>query len=68
MPLTHTADTAVKNATMNGAPWPLALASGGTIALVKDGDIIEIDIPNRGIKLAVPDNELPARVAPIESA
>ncbi|HCW98194.1 MAG TPA: dihydroxy-acid dehydratase, partial [Pantoea sp.] len=36
-------------------------ASGGTIALVKDGDIIEIDIPNRGIKLAVPDNELHAR-------
>lgn len=36
-------------------------ASGGTIALVKDGDIIEIDIPNRGIRLAVPDNELHAR-------
>ncbi|EJL89655.1 MULTISPECIES: dihydroxy-acid dehydratase [unclassified Pantoea] len=36
-------------------------ASGGTIALVKDGDMIEIDIPNRGIKLAVPDNELHAR-------
>ncbi|MBK5015395.1 MULTISPECIES: dihydroxy-acid dehydratase [Pantoea] len=36
-------------------------ANGGTIALVKDGDIIEIDIPNRGIKLAVPDNELHAR-------
>ena len=31
-------------------------ANGGTIALVKDGDTIEIDIPNRGIKLAVPDN------------
>jgi len=36
-------------------------ANGGTIALVKDGDIIEIDIPNRGIRLAVPDNELHAR-------
>ena len=36
-------------------------ASGGTIALVKDGDMIEIDIPNRGIKLAVADNELHAR-------
>ena len=36
-------------------------ANGGTIALVKDGDTIEIDIPNRGIKLAVPDNELHAR-------
>lgn len=36
-------------------------ANGGTIALVKDGDIIDIDIPNRGIRLAVPDNELHAR-------
>jgi len=36
-------------------------ANGGTIALVKDGDTIEIDIPNRGIKLAVPDNELHVR-------
>ncbi len=36
-------------------------ASGGTIALVKDGDMIEIDIPNRGIRLDVPDNELHAR-------
>lgn len=36
-------------------------ANGGTIALVKDGDTIEINIPNRGIKLAVPDNELHAR-------
>ncbi|WP_210517672.1 dihydroxy-acid dehydratase [Pantoea ananatis] len=36
-------------------------ANGGTIALVKDGDTIEIDIPNRGIKLAVPDNELHSR-------
>lgn len=36
-------------------------ASGGTIALVKDGDIINIDIPQRGIQLVVPDNELAAR-------
>ncbi|WP_205957079.1 dihydroxy-acid dehydratase [Pantoea stewartii] len=36
-------------------------ANGGTIALVKDGDIIDIDIPTRGIRLAVPDNELHAR-------
>ncbi|EXU74676.1 MULTISPECIES: dihydroxy-acid dehydratase [Erwinia] len=36
-------------------------ASGGTIALVKDGDMIDIDIPNRGIKLDVPDSELHAR-------
>ncbi|HBH64120.1 MAG TPA: dihydroxy-acid dehydratase [Erwinia persicina] len=36
-------------------------ASGGTIALVKDGDIINIDIPQRGIQLDVPENELAAR-------
>ncbi|WP_455815547.1 dihydroxy-acid dehydratase [Pseudomonas graminis] len=36
-------------------------ASGGTIALVKDGDTINIDIPNRGIQLAVAENELAAR-------
>jgi dihydroxy-acid dehydratase len=31
-------------------------ASGGLIALVEDGDRIEIDIPNRSIRLAVPDD------------
>ncbi|MEV2252273.1 dihydroxy-acid dehydratase [Streptomyces sp. NPDC050147] len=36
-------------------------ASGGTIALVEDGDRIRIDIPNRGIELLVPDEELAAR-------
>ncbi|MEJ4047362.1 dihydroxy-acid dehydratase [Erwinia sp. SLM-02] len=36
-------------------------ASGGMMALVKDGDIINIDIPQRSIVLAVPDNELAAR-------
>ncbi|NEC91351.1 dihydroxy-acid dehydratase [Streptomyces sp. SID12501] len=36
-------------------------ASGGTIALVKDGDRIRIDIPNRTIELLVPDDELAAR-------
>ncbi|OZN25614.1 dihydroxy-acid dehydratase [Actinobacillus seminis] len=38
-------------------------ASGGTIGLVKDGDIIEIDIPNRKIELAVSDTELALRRA-----
>ncbi|MDY4281123.1 MAG: dihydroxy-acid dehydratase [[Pasteurella] mairii] len=38
-------------------------ASGGTIGLVKDGDIIEIDIPNRKIELAVSDTELTQRRA-----
>lgn len=36
-------------------------ASGGAIALVEDGDRIRIDIPNRGIELLVPDEELAAR-------
>ncbi|MGW1077709.1 dihydroxy-acid dehydratase [Streptomyces sp. NPDC002537] len=36
-------------------------ASGGTIALVHDGDRIRIDIPGRSIELLVPDEELAAR-------
>lgn len=33
-------------------------ASGGVIALVKDGDMIEFDIPNRRVHLDVSDDEL----------
>ncbi|HLU43937.1 MAG TPA: dihydroxy-acid dehydratase [Natronosporangium sp.] len=36
-------------------------ASGGPIALVRDGDLISIDIPNRSIRLEVSDEELAAR-------
>ncbi|MEI7196158.1 dihydroxy-acid dehydratase [Pectobacterium versatile] len=36
-------------------------ASGGTIGLVKDGDMIVIDIPNRSIALDVTENELAIR-------
>ncbi|MGW1278100.1 dihydroxy-acid dehydratase [Streptomyces tsukubensis] len=36
-------------------------ASGGTIALVEDGDRIRIDIPGRSIELLVPEEELAAR-------
>ncbi|WP_374341215.1 dihydroxy-acid dehydratase [Methyloversatilis sp.] len=36
-------------------------AQGGLIALVKDGDVIEIDIPNRTIHLAVDEAELVRR-------
>ncbi|MGW6020905.1 dihydroxy-acid dehydratase [Streptomyces sp. NPDC055099] len=36
-------------------------ASGGTIALVEDGDRIRIDIPNRGIELLVDEAELTRR-------
>jgi dihydroxy-acid dehydratase len=38
-------------------------AEGGLIGLVKDGDIIELDIPNRSIRLAVDGSELSARRA-----
>ena len=36
-------------------------AAGGLIALVENGDTIEIDIPNRSIHLAVDDDTLAAR-------
>jgi dihydroxy-acid dehydratase len=36
-------------------------AGGGLIALVRDGDPVEIDIPARSITLAVADDELTAR-------
>jgi dihydroxy-acid dehydratase len=38
-------------------------AEQGMIALVEDGDLIEIDIPNRSIRLAVPDETLARRRA-----
>jgi dihydroxy-acid dehydratase len=38
-------------------------AQGGAIGLVRNGDIIEIDIPNRTINLAICDDELAARRA-----
>ncbi|MDO5522712.1 MAG: dihydroxy-acid dehydratase [Bacteroidia bacterium] len=36
-------------------------AAGGSIGLVKDGDIIEIDIPNRSINVKLSDDELSER-------
>ncbi len=36
-------------------------ASGGAIGLVRDGDIIEIDIPNRSINVKISDAELEER-------
>ncbi|MFO7445354.1 MAG: IlvD/Edd family dehydratase [Ignavibacteriaceae bacterium] len=36
---------------------------GGTLALVKDGDIIELDVPNRKLHLDVPEEELSKRRA-----
>ena len=38
-------------------------AEGGLIALVEQGDTIEIDIPNRSIRLAVPDDVIAKRRA-----
>ena len=38
-------------------------AEGGLIGLVRDGDIIELDIPNRTIRLAVDETELTQRRA-----
>jgi dihydroxy-acid dehydratase len=42
-------------------------AEGGLIALVEDGDRIEIDIPNRGIKLAVSEAVLGERRKAMEA-
>ena len=42
-------------------------AEGGTIGLVEDGDIIEIDIPARRIHLAVSDETLKARRTAMEA-
>ncbi|WP_377269944.1 dihydroxy-acid dehydratase [Peterkaempfera sp. SMS 1(5)a] len=42
-------------------------ASGGTIALVEDGDLISIDIPGRSIRLEVPEEQLAERRARLEA-
>ncbi len=42
-------------------------AEGGAIGLVKEGDRIEIDIPQRSIRVAVSDEELNARRAAMEA-
>ncbi|MEY4429890.1 MAG: hypothetical protein RLZZ182_2579 [Pseudomonadota bacterium] len=42
-------------------------ACGGAIALVENGDTIEIDIPNRSINLAISDEELAKRRAAMEA-
>jgi dihydroxy-acid dehydratase len=38
-------------------------ADGGALAVVQDGDVIEVDIPNRSILLDIPDDELQKRLA-----
>jgi dihydroxy-acid dehydratase len=42
-------------------------AEGGMLALVEDGDVIEINIPARRIHLAVPDAELARRHAAMQA-
>ncbi len=42
-------------------------AEGGNIGLIQEGDLIEIDIPNRSITIAVSDEELAQRRAAMES-
>jgi dihydroxy-acid dehydratase len=37
--------------------------AGGPLALVKDGDEIELDVPNRRLTLRVPDQEIARRLA-----
>jgi dihydroxy-acid dehydratase len=41
-------------------------AAGGTISLVRDGDVISIDIPGRSIELKVGEEELAARRAELD--
>jgi len=38
-------------------------AEGGALAVVEDGDLIAIDIPNRNLHLHVPDEEIERRLA-----
>jgi len=42
-------------------------AEGGLIGLVQDGDLVEIDIPNRSINLAVADVEIERRRTEMEA-
>jgi dihydroxy-acid dehydratase len=42
-------------------------AEGGLIALVEDGDLIEIDIPQRRIRLAVAEDEIGRRAAAMQA-
>ncbi len=43
-------------------------AEGGTIGLVEEGDLIEIDIPTRAIKVLVSDDELARRRAAMDAS
>ena len=58
----------ISDSRMSGTAYGTAIlhispesAIGGTLALVKDGDIIELDVKNRRLTLHVPDSELEKR-------
>ena len=38
-------------------------AAGGPLAIVRDGDFIELDVPNRRLHLDVPEGEIERRLA-----
>jgi dihydroxy-acid dehydratase len=42
-------------------------AEGGVIGLIEDGDLIQIDIPNRSIELSIPASELEGRRVAMEA-
>ena len=42
-------------------------AEGGAIGLVKEGDIIEFDIPNRSVNVKLSDDELKTRREAMEA-
>lgn len=42
-------------------------AEGGNVGLIEEGDMIDIDIPNRSINLRISDDDLAARRAAMES-
>jgi len=41
-------------------------ASGGPVAIIENGDIIEIDIPNKKINLKIPENEIKKRLSSLK--
>ena len=41
---------------------------GGPLALVRDGDMVALDVPGRSLNLLVPDAELAARKAAWQAA
>lgn len=63
----------VSDARMSGTAYGTVIlhaapeaAAGGPLALVKDGDMIEVDVPNRRLHLAISDEEMERRRAATE--